>query len=197
MTQKTKGIIRKIIYTIIFAAMIFSFIYLGNKYAGNSEIKILDINDFYKDIEKENFKVIKGGKFISLFKKGKHIILIGNSKSEYSKKYISEINFIIKELNLKDVYYYDIINDKAQANSNYYQILELLDGYLITTDTSEKNLLSPSLYIIDNGKVKYYNVETSAMKNTDTVEDYWTLQKEFDFKQEVIAAINKYYLNNK
>ncbi len=197
MTQKTKGIIRKIIYAIIFAAMIFSFIYLGNKYAGNSEIKILDINDFYKDIEKENFKVIKGGKFISLFKKGKHIILIGNSKSEYSKKYISEINFIIKELNLKDVYYYDIINDKAQANSNYYQILELLDGYLITTDTSEKNLLSPSLYIIDNGKVKYYNVETSAMKNTDTVEDYWTLQKEFDFKQEVIAAINKYYLNNK
>lgn len=197
MTQKTKGIIRKIIYTIIFAAMIFSFIYLGNKYAGNSEIKILDINDFYKDIEKENFKVIKGGKFISLFKKGKHIILIGNSKSEYSKKYISEINSIIKELNLKDVYYYDIINDKAQANSNYYQILELLDGYLITTDTSEKNLLSPSLYIIDNGKVKYYNVETSAMKNTDTVEDYWTLQKEFDFKQEVIAAINKYYLNNK
>ena len=197
MTQKTKGIIRKIIYAIIFAAMILSFIYLCNKYAGNSEIKILDINDFYKDIEKENFKVIKGGKFISLFKKGKHIILIGNSKSEYSKKYISEINSIIKELNLKDVYYYDIINDKAQANSNYYQILELLDGYLITTDTSEKNLLSPSLYIIDNGKVKYYNVETSAMKNTDTVEDYWTLQKEFDFKQEVIAAINKYYLNNK
>lgn len=197
MTQKTKGKIRKIVYAIIFAAMIFSFIYLGNKYAGNSEIKILDINDFYKDIEKENFKVIKGGKFISLFKKGKHIILIGNSKSEYSKKYISEINSIIKELNLKDVYYYDIINDKAQANSNYYQILELLDGYLITTDTSEKNLLSPSLYIIDNGKVKYYNVETSAMKNIDTVEDYWTLQKEFDFKQEVIAAINKYYLNNK
>ena len=197
MTKKTKGIIRKIAYAIIFAAMIFSFIYLGNKYAGNSEIKILDINDFYKDIEKENFEVIKGGKFISLFKKGKHIILIGNSKSKYSKKYISEINTIIKELNLKNVYYYDIINDKAQANSNYYQIIELLDGHLITTDTSEKNLLSPSLYIIDNGKVKYYNVETSAMKNTDTVEGYWTLQKEFDFKQEVIAAINKYYLNNK
>lgn len=197
MSQKTKGIIRKIIYAIIFAAMIFSFIYLGNKYAGNSEIRVLDINDFYKNIEKENFEVIKGGKFISLFKKGKHIILIGNSKSEYSQKYISEINSIIEELQLKDVYYYDIINDKAQANSNYYQIIELLDGYLITTDTSEKNLLSPSLYIIDNGKVKYYNIETSAMKNTDTVDKYWTLQKEFDFKQEVIAAINKYYLNNK
>ena len=171
MTTKVKGIIRKIIYAIIFATMIFSFIYLGNKYAGNSEVKVLDINDYYKNIQKENFEVIKGRKFISLFSKGKHIILIGNSKSEYSKKYIEEVNKIITDLELKEIYYYDIINDKAQANSNYYELVELLDGYLTTTDSSDKNLLSPSLYIIDNGKVKYYNTDTSAMKNTDTAKD--------------------------
>ena len=60
MTTKVKGIIRKIIYAIIFATMIFSLIYLGNKYAGNSEVKVLDINDYYKNIQKENFEVIKG-----------------------------------------------------------------------------------------------------------------------------------------
>ncbi len=193
--MKTKGIARKAIYAIVFIAMIASFIYLGNKYAGNSEIKVLDITDFYKDINKENFEVIKGGKFISLFKKGKHIIVIGNSKSEYSQKYMQEINSIVEELALEDVYYYDIINDKAQANSNYYELIELLDGYLITTDISENNLLAPSLYIIDKGKVKYYNIETSAMKNTDKVSDYWTEEKEIEFKTEISNAINKYYLN--
>ena len=193
--MKTKGIARKAIYAIVFIAMIASFIYLGNKYAGNSEIKVLDITDFYKDINKENFEVIKGGKFISLFKKGKHIIVIGNSKSEYSQKYMQEINSIVEEVALEDVYYYDIINDKAQANSNYYELIELLDGYLITTDISENNLLAPSLYIIDKGKVKYYNIETSAMKNTDKVNDYWTEEKEMEFKTEISNAINKYYLN--
>ena len=193
--MKTKGIIRKIIYALVFIAMIASFIYLGNKYAGNSEIKVLDITDFYKDIKKENFEVIKGGKFISLFKKGKHIIVIGNSKSKYSQKYIQEINSIVEELELQDIYYYDIINDKAQANSNYYELIELLDGYLITTDISENNLLAPSLYIIDKGKVKYYNIETSAMKNTDKVNDYWTEEKEIEFKTEISDAIHKYYLN--
>lgn len=197
MTTKVKGIIRKIIYAIIFATMIFSFIYLGNKYAGNSEVKVLDINDYYKNIQKENFEVIKGRKFISLFSKGKHIILIGNSKSEYSKKYIEEVNKIITDLGLKEIYYYDIINDKAQANSNYYELVELLDGYLTTTDSSDKNLLSPSLYIIDNGKVKYYNTDTSAMKNTDTAKDYWTLEQKTIFYNELTNAINKYYLNNK
>ena len=104
-------------------------------------------------------------------------------------------NIVIEELELQDVYYYDIINDKAQANSNYYELIELLDGYLITTDISENNLLAPSLYIIDKGKVKYYNIETSAMKNTDKVNDYWTEEKEIEFKTEISDAINKYYLN--
>ena len=195
MNRKTKDIIRKGIYAIIFIAMLVAFIYLGNKYAGNSEIKVLTINDYYKEIKKENFQVISGAKFIKLFDEGKHIIVIGSSKSQYSQKYITEINKIVEELNIKDVKYYDIINDKAQGNSNYYKIVEKLDGYLTTTDTSVNNLLSPSFYIIENGKVKYYNTETSAMKNTDTVEDYWTLNQEFKFKDEITNAINKYYLN--
>lgn len=195
MNRKTKDIIRKGIYAIIFIAMLVAFIYLGNKYAGNSEVKVLTINDYYKEIKKDNFKVISGAKFIKLFDEGKHIIVIGSSKSQYSQKYITEINKIVEELNIKDVKYYDIINDKAQGNSNYYKIVEKLDGYLTTTDTSVNNLLSPSFYIIENGKVKYYNTETSAMKNTDTVEDYWTLNQEFKFKDEITNAINKYYLN--
>ena len=195
MNPKIKSTIRKGIYAIIFIAMLLAFIYLGYKYADNSEIKVYTINDYYKEIEKENFKVIGGTELINKLKKGKHIILIGNSTSVYSQKYIEEVNKIVEELDLKDVYYYDIINDKTQGNSNYYRIVKLLDGYLTTTDTSNNNLLSPSLYIIDNGKVKYYNTETSAMKNTDTIEEYWTLQQEFDFKQEIQAAINKYYLN--
>lgn len=195
MTRKTKDIIRKGIYAIIFIAMLGAFVYLGNKYADNSEVKVPTINDYYKDIKKENFEVISGTKFIKLFDKGKHIVVIGSSQSEYSQKYIEEINKIVEELKPNKVYYYDIINDKAQGNSNYYRLVEKLDGYLITTDTSVNNLLSPSFYIIENGKVKYYNIETSAMKNTDTVKDYWNEEKEIKFKEEITNAINKYYLN--
>lgn len=195
MTRKTKDIIRKGIYAIIFIAMLAAFVYLGNKYADNSEVKVPTINDYYKDIKKENFEVISGTKFIKLFDKGKHIVVIGSSQSEYSQKYIEEINKIVEELKPNKVYYYDIINDKAQGNSNYYRLVEKLDGYLITTDTSVNNLLSPSFYIIENRKVKYYNIETSAMKNTDTVKDYWNEEKEIKFKEEITNAINKYYLN--
>lgn len=196
MSKKTKSLIRKILYGIFFVAVIACFIYLGEKYSDNSSEEIIVISDYYKDMEdKKYFEVIKGRKLISLLNKGNHLIFIGNKDSEYSQKYIEELSYVADTLKVDKIYYYDIINDKAQKNSNYYDIIELLDGYLVTTDSSDKNLLAPSFYIVDNGKVKYYNIETSAMKNTDTTESYWNTETEFNFKQEVASAINKYYLN--
>ncbi len=89
----------------------------------------------------------------------------------------------------------DTTEIKSQKNSNYYEIRKLLTGNLTTTDGSTRNLLAPSFYIIVNGEVKYYNTETSAMKNTDNPEKYWTEEKEIEFASEISEAINKYYRN--
>lgn len=194
MNPRIKKHLRNFIYAVIFIAMIGCFIYLGDKYTTKEEPKIT-ITDYYKNVKNNKFKIVKGRELISLLKKGKHLIVIGNKDSEYSEKYMEEINAIVTELEIDKIYYYDLINDKVQGNSNYYEIVELLDGYLVTTDTSRKNLFAPSFYIVDNGKVKYYNVEAIAMKNTDTVQTYWDQEKEFSFNYEVTDAINKYYLN--
>ena len=194
MNPRIKKHLRNFIYAVIFIAMIGCFIYLGDKYTTKEAPKITII-DYYKNVKNNKFKIVKGRELISLLKKGKHLIVIGNKDSDYSKKYMEEINAIVTELEIDKIYYYDLINDKVQGNSNYYEIVELLDGYLVTTDTSRKNLFAPSFYIIDNGKVKYYNVEEIAMKNTDTVQTYWDQEKEFSFNYEVTDAINKYYLN--
>ena len=69
MNRKIKSIIRNGIYAIIFIAMLAAFIYLGNKYASNSEIKVPVITDYYKEITKDNFKVISGGDFIKKIQK--------------------------------------------------------------------------------------------------------------------------------
>lgn len=194
MNPRIKKHLRNFIYAVIFIAMIGCFIYLGDKYTTKETPKIT-ITDYYKNVKNNKFKIVKGRELISLLKKGKHLIVIGNKDSDYSEKYMEEINAIVTELEIDKIYYYDLINDKVQGNSNYYEIVELLDGYLVTTDTSRKNLFAPSFYIVDNGKVKYYNVEAIAMKNTDTVQTYWDQEKEFSFNYEVTDAINKYYLN--
>ena len=195
MTPKVKSILRKIIYFFLFALMIVAFIVLSEKYADNSKQRVSVISDYYENTKADCYEVISGNKMISLLKSGKNIIFIGSSVSDYSRKYMEELDTIFKNLKIDKVYYYDINNDKLQENSNYYDIKELLNGYLVETDTVSNNLLSPSLYILNDGKVMYYNVETSAMKNTDTVKSYWTPEKEITFSNEITAAISNYYLN--
>lgn len=193
--SKTKSIIRKILYFILFGLMIFAFIYLSEKYKDNSVEKIPTIKDYYGNIDEKYFTIKRGGEVLQVIKNGKQLLLIGNSANASSKKYIEEIETILKELEIEKINYYDLRNDKEQKNSNYYAVRNLLVGYLSTSDTSNNNLLSPSFYIIDNGQVKYYNTDTAIMKNTDKLENYWTEEKEIEFRVEITTAINKYYLN--
>lgn len=196
MSNKTKKILKNIFYIIAFAILISAFIVLSEKYASNSKDEIKTITDYYKNIENNNIEPINGTKFINLIKKGTNVILIGSHTSDWAERYVQEIDEISKELNVDIIYYYDINNDKAQKNSNYYKIKELLKGYLTKTDGSNSNLLAPSIYIIKDGEVKYYNTDTVAMPNKIEIKDYWTEEKEIEFDQEISEALNKYYLNN-
>ncbi len=193
--EKTKKILRKIIYAVLFSVMIFAFIYLSNKYTNDQKEPTPVITDYYKSAHEDKFEVIRGLELISLLKRGKHLIFIGSHTSAYSAKYLEELEIVMQQTQIDKIYYYDLNNDKAQKNSNYYTIRELLKGSLTTTDGSHNNLLAPSFYIVNDGEVKYYNTETVAMKNTDTIEDYWNTTHEAEFYLEVTTAINKYYLN--
>jgi len=196
MEPKGNKVIRKLVYFVIFAILVVGFVYLGEKYKDNSKVKTYTINDYYPEADSELFEVVSGSKLISILKsKDSHLILIGSSKSDYSKKYLEEIQSIAKEIGIEKIEYYDLKRDKTQKNSNYYEIRKQLDGNLTTTDGSTQNLLAPSFYILKKGKVVYYNTDTVAMKNTDNVEKYWTEPKEIEFYSEITVAINKYYLN--
>lgn len=196
MNSKFKKILRKVIYFILFALMILAFVYFGEKYADNSKDKVLTISDYYENIDDDYITVIGSTKMINYLKNGNNIILIGSSTSSWSKAYIEKLNVIFKDNDVDKIYYYDLDNDKTQKNSSYYDIRELLKGNLITTDGSNNNLLAPSLYIINDGKVLYYNVDTVAMKNTISVDEYWNEEKTEEFTLEINEALSNYYLNN-
>lgn len=195
MSPRIKATLRKIIYIVLFLIMIVSFVYLSEKYASNSERKIYKINDYYENINNDRYQVVTSNELMPLLREGQNIIFIGSSHSAYSKKYIEELDTVFNDLKIDKVYYFDIDSDKYQKNSNYYEILDLLKGYLITTDDSNDNLYAPSLYIINDGQVMFYNIDTVATKNTQSVDDYWNVEQKVIFKGEITNALNKYYLN--
>lgn len=196
--MRRKGLLRKAIYLVLFVALGVCFVLISEKYKDNSKPDIIEISDYYEGLNDKQYTVIGGVKFINLLENdGKHLVVIGNHKSEWSKYYVEELDKVIEVSDIKNVYHYDINNDKAQLNSNYYAIVNLLKGSLVTTDGTDSNLLAPSFYIIKDGKVLYYNTDTVAMKNTEKPSEYWTEEEKQEFNTEITNAINKYYLNNK
>lgn len=197
MKFKSKKIqtIRKCIYLILFATIIGAFIFLSNKYESLSEEKTIDFTSYYESIKTDKYEIIKANGLLKQLKNGKHIIFIGNHTSIWSEAYAYILTDCLNELKVT-ASYYDLHSDKKQKNSKYYEIRERLKNSLVTTDESESNLLAPTLYIVNNGKIEYYNITTAAIKNSTKVEDYWTNYNKESFKREIKNNIKRYYLNN-
>jgi hypothetical protein len=190
-----KSVIRKLLYFVLFGLIIFAFIYISNKYEKLSVEEEISISDYYKGLDEDIFEIVNSTKMISYLNKGNHLIFICNSNSVWSQEYAKILFNIAKKLDV-EISYYDLENDKSQKNSNYYKLRERLAGNLTTTDGSKNNLLAPSFYVVFNGEIVFYNIDTVAMKNVDKPSEYWTKARKEEFKQEITYNIEKYYLNN-
>ena len=189
------ALIRKFIYLCLFATIIGAFVYLSKKYETPPEEETISFSNYYNGIDTDKYNIIKANTLLKQLKTGKYIIFIGNSSSRWSEAYAYILTECLEELNIR-ISYYDLDSDKSQKNSNYYKIRERLKNHLVSTDDNDSNLLAPSLYIVDNGKIKYYNIATSAVKNTTKIEEYWTNYNKESFKREIKNNIKRYYLNN-
>ena len=201
-TNKKSSIIRKIIYLLLFTLIIMGFLAISKKYASNHIEQVVEFKDYYPEEKKSHFQVINGNETVRKIKKGHHIIFIGNSESKWSVAYAKQLNKLFNNLvdnktlsKDSNIYYYDLANDKYQKNSKYYDIRRYLKGALVTIDDDDNNLLTPVLYIVKDGQIEYYNIDTVAMKNKDDISDYWTEEQELMFEEEITEAIQNYYLN--
>lgn len=189
--QKT---FRKLGYFFLYALVILAFIYLGTKdynlvtYATDGE----RFNGDYNEIPRNNpFVYLNSTELIELLNNGSGIVFMGNKENVWSESYAKYLYEIAEYLGLKEIYYYDVKKVKLLKNRNYYNIINALEGKLIETDDSVNNLFSPSLYIIKDGKVVFYDNTTAVVNNDLEVDTYWDSSNVYKFKEKIITAINE------
>ena len=187
--------IKNYIYFLIIIIIIFCFIFLEKKYTNNGKQKVKTFADYYTNVDSKKFELISMEKLMEYKKNNDILLLFGDSHSEWSKKYIYYFYEAIKELDVPKVYYYDLNNAFTQKNSYYYRLKEMFKGSLISGPESDDYLCAPCFFIISNGKVKYYNYESSFVKNGSVPEEFWNYTKVTNFKGELLYNLNKYYLN--
>ena len=188
-----KKYIRFIIYFILFVALIGAFIYLGKK-DFNDTTKKEDNVKFAQEysINKDNpFVYTYGSQIVDIIKNKSGIIYLGFSSNEWCKYYIKYLYDVLKDNNVKKVYYYDILKDRAKNTKHYLELEEILSDYLYKLDNGNIHVLTPALIFVKDGKIIYFDDETSIERNNLTPDLYWTSDKVNSFKSKINTYIKE------
>ena len=157
-----KRFTRNFIYLILFAFLIWCFIYLGKKDFSSTITDAERFSKEYTTIEKDNpFVYVGSSKVLEILNNETGIILVGFSSNAWMQEYVRQLYPILKENNITKVYYYDVIEDRTKKTKNFRQIEDLLSKYLKITDMGAEYLFTPALIFVKDGKIVNYDDETS------------------------------------
>jgi len=181
-----KGIVRKVIYFILFAILIYCFIYLGKKDFTESITDSERFSREYTSIPTDNpFIYVSSSDVLSILKEKTGIILMGFSSNEWMQAYVSEVYPILRDNNITKVYYYDISEDRTKKTKNFREIEDILSAYLKITDTGAEYLYTPALVFVSNGTVVNYDDETSLVSLNMKPSTYWNSEKVEEFRNKI------------
>lgn len=178
---------------VFFGIMIWLFIYFGTK---NYNLNIPDNVRFaneYKDISMNNIYVYKGKEEINnLLAKGSGIIFLGFPNNIWSHYYADYLNMVAMENGIEEIYYYNFYRDRSLNSDVYENIVKRLKNYLILNDVGRADLSAPSIVMVKDGSVIYYNDELQEIRGEIKPEEYFTDYKKNYLKAEFTNAIKLY-----
>lgn len=165
------------IFSIIFFILfMIGFIYFGKKdYSVN---QISDSDKFvseHKEVVKDNvFTYINVADAYNYVRKDDVLLLIGIKNSNWVGYYANILNEVAKEVGITQIYYYDITEDRQEANGTYESIVQYLKNYISYLDDGKMNLYGPTMVIKKNGIITMFDDETAIIKGNITAEEYWS-----------------------
>ena len=159
-----KKMTRNFIYLVLFAFLIWCFVYLGKKDFSNTITDAERFSKEYTAIDTDNpFVYVNSNRVLNILNNETGIILVGFSSNAWMQEYVRELYPILKENNITKVYYYDVIEDRTKKTKNFRQIEDLLSEYLFT----------PALIFVKDGKIINYDDETSLVSFDMRPDTYW------------------------
>lgn len=169
-----KKMTKNFIYLVLFAFLIWCFVYLGKKDFSNTITDAERFSKEYTTIDTDNpFVYVNSNRVLNILNNETGIILVGFSSNAWMQEYVRELYPILKENNIMKVYYYDVIEDRTKKTKNFRQIEDLLSKYLKITDMGSEYLFTPALIFVKDGKIINYDDETSLVSFDMRPDTYW------------------------
>ena len=192
--KKKMTLTQKIFYILSFIFLIAAFIYLGTK-DYTPKKKETDAQIFTKEygITEDNVFTERDSKTIlELLNSGSGVIFIGFPENKWSATIADILNESAKKMGINTIYYYNLEQDRKEHNYYYEHMIEILMPHLKVLDNEDVDIYAPTVLIVKNGEIIYYDDETSMVTGDTTVANYWTESKIYQKGLEYMRAMNEF-----
>ena len=192
--KKKMTLVQKIFYIFSFLFLIAAFIYLGTKdYTPKKQES--DAQLFTKEygITEDNVFTERDSKTIlELLNSGSGIVFVGFPENKWSASIADILNESAKKMNIDTIYYYNLEQDRKEHNYYYEHMIEILMPYLKVLDNEDVDIYAPTVFMVKNGEIIYFDDETSMVMGDMTVANYWTESKTYQKGLEYMQAMNEF-----
>lgn len=165
----------KIIYFVIFVILLAGFIWIGKKdFKANDVSDNLKFSQEYKEVTKKNvFKYANSTDVYTAIKTDRVIIFFGFPQNQFSGTYAKIVNKVAQSKSIPTILYYNFYHDRKNKSATYESIVNYLKDYLHQNDLGKINLSAPSLLVVKDGKIIYYDEEVSYLPANLDAKTYW------------------------
>lgn len=198
---------KNIIYTII-GLIVIGLIGLGvwllTKDKKEQEPTLSDSEKFQKEYATSNvgdnvFVYRSIDEIIQIMKKGTGIVYLGFPECPWCQAYVKYLNEVAKEEGIKEIYYFNILNDRENNTKEYQEIVKILKDEIETDKEGNPRVFVPNVSFHVDGELIGNDYETATVdtEKFKTPADYWTEEEVKDLKEKlskyakrVVTALN-------
>ncbi len=188
--KKLKNNKKSIVKLVLFVVMLYLFAYLGTKDYHTDIADNVRFATEYKDISKNNlYKYVNESEALELLNGKTGILFMGFSSNIWSHYYAEYLNEMASLHHVEEIYYYDFYKDRELNNKTYKSIVTKLSAYLPFSDTKEQKVSAPTIVIVKEGNVLYFNNEVGTLVGDVNPEDYFTDYRKNLIKMDIDRAL--------
>ena len=174
---------RNIIKLFIFVVMVYLFAYLGTKEYKTEVTDNVRFSNEYKDISKNNLYVYANeNKILDILNGKSGILFMGFPSNIWSHYYAEYLNEVALRYEIKEIYY----------NNVYNTIVNKLKEHLSFDDNGNMDLSAPTVVIVKNGEILYFDDEITHLKGEVSPEEYFTDSRKNLIKTNFDIAIKSF-----
>ncbi len=196
-----KNKLQMIIYILLMIIILILFIVIGkHDFNKNISTEAEQFNQIFTNVPKENvFKFSNAQEVNNIInsKKSKGIILFGFKANNWTSYYAEYIDEVAKEMDIKEVLYYDFESDRKDKNGTYETIVNSLSVYTKYTDYNTSEIYAPTLLVVKNGEILLYDDSTAVRSGNYTPDIYWQDYQIEDFKSTLRLVFAEYLKEDK